>query len=582
MAKYWSALLCSLCLGLAMPNIATAAPVRIATANYSVPGEVDVRFVDAVTADDGSLYVLTSGLALSQPRLRLTRWNVNGLRNWSKTINVPSIPVGSAGAMKQASLLALPSGSVLVLSQRNAPIETPLVTVDMVARIFNPAGAQVATRGIAPINKAEFTDQYNFSDGQATLANDGKIWILTNGWSAENNPLTGTLASFHIVCFNSSLVPEYSYLRYGFTDLVNNENEVKGFGITPIGSAGVALAYQYISRLFGIFGNQSSTEHELQHFTTDSRPVSLLSLYLLDTFGPGYASFLPSYNLATTGDNTLTSVQLFDSPFNALLGTDSSTNTSTAAGSVFLAGSVQRVVSGPVAEGKLFVVGGIQNPNEISLFWGGNAGSPDFAFDNDHALHLPAATPAQPWLLDSLASSTDGTVYVAGGYQTGGKESIGVELNYDSTAIPTGITWQLTNASGSFVPKRLLPTTQNRVFAVGVNASGVIGMQLFQQPTYYRGIMVPVRDMSPGQSNQFKIVLAQPAPAGGYRVTLTYPAGRMSGDTTVIVPEGEKRAFGNFTVLPAATLGEATITSRVDNRYDTVNATHTATVVVTY
>jgi hypothetical protein len=178
-------------LGLAVafssPTIIEAAPVRIATSNYSLPGEVNVKFVDALTVDDGSLFVLTSGLALSQPRLRLTRYNVNGTRSWSRTINIPSIPSASEEALKPTSLLGLSGGKVLVLSQRGPSVETPTVTVDIVGRVFDAAGNVLANRGIAPIIKISKGVESDFTTAQATQDFQGGIWVLANG-SAVCNP----------------------------------------------------------------------------------------------------------------------------------------------------------------------------------------------------------------------------------------------------------------------------------------------------------------------------------------------------------------------------------------------------------
>ncbi len=142
--------------------------MRIATSNYTVPGEVNVQFVDAVTVDDGSLFVLTSGLALSQPRLRLTRYNVNGGRSWSRTILVPSIPAASDEALKPASLLGLSGGKVLVLSQRGPSVETDGVAVDIVGRVFNSAGNVLANRGTAPIIYNTKGIESDFFTAQAT------------------------------------------------------------------------------------------------------------------------------------------------------------------------------------------------------------------------------------------------------------------------------------------------------------------------------------------------------------------------------------------------------------------------------
>jgi hypothetical protein len=155
--------------------MAAAAPLRIATSNYVPAGEVDIKFVDAVTVDDGALYVLTSGLAFSQPKLRLTRYTVNGLRSWSRSFTVPSIPIETAELMKPASLLALEGGRVLVLSQRAAPIDTPSATVDMVARIFDGAGTLSANSGLAPMVLAERTRETNLTSAQAIVADDRRI-----------------------------------------------------------------------------------------------------------------------------------------------------------------------------------------------------------------------------------------------------------------------------------------------------------------------------------------------------------------------------------------------------------------------
>lgn len=106
------------CCALFLPvKVAFAGPVRLALSNYAPPGERNVGFIDAFTTTDGGLGVLTSGEAEGQPRLRLTRYDARGIRNWSRTILIPSPVVETGENLRQASLLATHDGNLLVLSQ---------------------------------------------------------------------------------------------------------------------------------------------------------------------------------------------------------------------------------------------------------------------------------------------------------------------------------------------------------------------------------------------------------------------------------------------------------------------------------
>jgi len=126
-------------------------PVRLANSAYAPAGETNVKFVDAGTATDGGLYALTYGKSGIQNRLRLTRYSANGIRDWSRTINLPSGWRETGELMKEASLLALPGGRVLVLSQRPGPIDAPGTTVDIACRVFDASGSLLGNRGLAPI-----------------------------------------------------------------------------------------------------------------------------------------------------------------------------------------------------------------------------------------------------------------------------------------------------------------------------------------------------------------------------------------------------------------------------------------------
>ncbi len=562
---------------------AVAAPLRIATSNYVPAGEVDIKFVDAVTVDDGALYVLTSGLAFSQPKLRLTRYTVNGVRSWSRSITVPSIPIETAELMKPASLLALEGGRVLVLSQRAAPVETPTATIDMVARIFDGAGTLSANYGISPMVLAVMSLETNLTSGQAIVANDRRIWIAADGTLPDGNT-TSVLIKFDRHLNRESLV--YDAGSETFDDMGDADDATfsrqiskkKTMGMTSRASQGVVIATQNFSTNQSDLGDYSSSETTIVDLDNRLREGSA-NYDSQNSSDLWDFSSHKAYDFEVSGSERVVSYRGYDRTHYSLL------TLTSGLGFGLTADFDDGQQIEPLGSG-LFVVGGfarfgLAGEKRMMLGWGGSFNE-EF-FQGDNSMVLPLAPDANQWVLGSLQTDSTGMSYLAGGPTLGGKESIGIAIAWDSEAeaADQGATWQLTNSTGTFGAKRLLPTIQNRVFAVGVNAAGVIGMQLFQQPTYYRGISVSEPKLNPGDTGYLNVSLAQPAPAD-YVVSLSVPRNRFSGmPTSITVPEGQRSAAVMFTVLPGAPLGDATITTRVDRDWDTVNAVHTATVTIT-
>jgi len=577
----------ALCFAVAFlaPAIIQAAPVRIATSNYTVPGEVNVQFVDAVTVDDGSLFVLTSGLALSQPRLRLTRYNVNGGRSWSRTILVPSIPVASDEALKPASLLGLTGGKVLVLSQRGPSVETDGVTVDIVGRVFNAAGNVLANRGIAPIIYTTKGIESDFFTAQATQDFQGGIWVLANGFAV------GKSEAVALVRFNESFEPQFVSEFLGGNLTVDGSGtlveKAKGLGICQGFNFGASIAYQSVTvsdfNYAGtIFQDSSSTITGQSYRDNTYGPVSFS-----DTESTGdlrFSNLIPSFDAASRDHQAAaflpvrpfqTRAALFHLSLPSLSGY----------------GELQPMVypDPPQVEalpGQRFVAGNFisfGSSAQRRLILGYGVPIQDNLFSAVNALLLPPAPLASDWRLDSLRTDAAGGTYLAGGPPVGGKESLGILVHFDVNIgeRKLGVLWQLTNPSGSFKAKRILSTTLNRIFAVGVNDAGTIGVQLFQEATYFRGISVTSPFLRRGAKGSLRLLFAESAPAGGYVVQLSKLTGRFNGiPTRITIPEGKNFAEIEFDVLRTAPVGPITISARGDLAHDLINPVHTTTVEI--
>ncbi len=407
-----------------------------------------------------------------------------------------------------------------------------------------------------------------------------------------NGFAVGKSEAVALVRFNESFEPQFVSEFLGGNLTVDGSGtlveKAKGLGICQGFNFGASIAYQSVTvsdfNYAGtIFQDSSSTITGQSYRDNTYGPVSFS-----DTESTGdlrFSNLIPSFDAASRDHQAAaflpvrpfqTRAALFHLSLPSLSGY----------------GELQPMVypDPPQVEalpGQRFVVGNFISfgtSAQRRLILGYGVPIQDNLFSAVNALLLPPAPLASDWRLDSLRTDAAGSTYLAGGPPVGGKESLGILVHFDVNIgeRKLGVLWQLTNPSGPFKAKRILSTTLNRIFAVGVNDAGTIGVQLFQEPTYYRGITVNEPLANPGDTGYFKIVLSRPAPAGGYKVTLSYPRNQLSGiPSTVTVGEGESSFEGTYGVLPTAPVGEATITTRVDRLHDTVNAVHTTTVTVT-
>ncbi len=478
--------------------------------------------------------------------------------------------------MKAASLLAVPGGKVLVLSSRGTPIDVPSAEIDMVARVYSPAGAQLAARGIAPIIKSTYGAECSVFAGHAIVAQDGQIWVLAS--VKDGSGLEGAF----LIRFSAGLdVGATLFLRGAIEDFFGEEITTTGWagaGLAPNVGSGVIATLR--TKLLFWNGSFESSSSVATYAISNGGGTSFLNDDGDSLDNDTLFRFGEGFDQATSGANHLTSFAPVSRNSLTFMGCDLGVDFS---GTVldFQANSYGTGLEIEAVPGGKFLVAGYEPTfgGGHYLAWGEPNLSSSVPFEQAETLLLPLVGPSG-WVLSSLRTDTQGTGYLAGGPTVGGKESIGISVDYDPTAsfIKAGITWQLTNSSGTFSAKRILPTAQNRVFAVGVNPAGVVGVQLFQQPTYYRGITLSATALGRGATAYYKLRLAAPAPAGGYRVAVTASSSRFSGIPSVVtVPEGTTFVEGSFTVRASAPLGDTTITTRVDSRYDTVNAIHTAT-----
>lgn len=571
----------------ALTATAVAGPVRLANSAYSPAGETNVKYVDAVTATDGGLYALTFGKSGSQNRLRLTRYSTNGIRDWSRTINLPSGWRETGELMKEASLLALPGGRVLVLSQRPGPIDAPGTTVDIACRVFDASGSILANRGLAPILVPSNGDSASFNLAQAVLDTDGTIWIAANGPAVSDGATARAL-----YCFDQTLQLKTFTYSFGFRSIFSDATELtySNLGIAPNPRGGVVAAHRRIGRIpeydeFFRAITKAGDTILIDEITQLSGSLSVnrkfergsLLIFLEDLYGrPDYPN--PAYDMAASSD-----VSLFTT---VIPGTETVYAAQDVAGDVDVRPWSPNLLWGsgglrvePLPGGNfLFASKQYWSPS-VTLSWRSPAGAPGFQLNEFASLPLPA----DGFIFANLKTATDGTAYLPGGATVGGKESIGVSVaNYVDGGVnkPTVI-YQLVQDSGAFGAQAILPAQNGKLFAVGVNVNGQICMQLYQEPTYFRGINIPTSTVTKGGKGKLRFLFGSPVPAGGYSVRLSVPAGRFSGlPSTVRVPVGSKFYELEFDVLSTAPTGPVTISARGNVSLDTGNPLHTTTVQI--
>lgn len=580
-----------------LPQVAHGGPLRLATSYFAPPGESSVRFADAATLTDGSLCVLTYGLAGVQPRLRLTRYDNSGVRTWSRTIQVPS-PVEDTGEnLKQASLLALPGGKVLVLSQRPGPADAPGVKTDIVARIFGLAGEILANRGLAPIVSIADRMGVNFTSAQAVIDRDGLLWIAATGQEIRDGK-----ASSGQFCFDTSMVLKGFRMDYGWLDgwtegsyLFLQDSLLKGNGIAPGPNGGITVAVNGISRTY--YGSENTTYLADFMLFWECKLSGGRIIQKKFVERPAYSS---------VRGNSIDAQPNFHKGFDAASSADVSLLTLTCAVEDRLPMNCSLAVNDngigdvrywqamkpsdtyglePLPNGDfLFVTPRAGAESGVMLDWRRRvidpASTPSNVLESYGSLVLPTAPLGTPWIISGLKTATNGVAYLAGGPAVGEKESIGISAaTYSSPAGPvSAVIWQLTQSSGSFGAKSLLPTNEDKVFAVGVNENGEIAMQLFQEPTYFRGIQIPATMLKRGSMGRFRLLFGSAAPAGGYLVRLSFPADTFKGlPTSVTVPAGSKFYEAEFSILPTAPVGPVTVVSRGDALVDNVTPAHTST-----
>lgn len=576
----------------ATAKIAVAGPVRLALSNYAPAGERNVGFIDAVTTTDGGLGVLTSGEAEAQPRLRLTRYDARGIRNWSRTISIPSSVVETGENLRQASLLATHDGNLLVLSQRSSTADARLVTADIVCRVFDAKGVVIGNRGLAPIPAKQDGVQVNFQTAQAVLGQDGFIWMTATGNATETN--AGVYAFF---CFDPRLNLEAFSIDYG---RIEKDYELyrRSLGIAPSAKSGITITAQETYREY-LAGKVVITENAYvfsgYKFETEIIYDGLdghSKTFEVEGSSPGPLYFYKGFDAATSGDLsllTMTSVApkelepsrstLAVHDVNAriypnLLEWREYTPTNSHHVEPLPDGGF--LFATPLRDSDVLLEWTKRIPAELDEF--------GRAIEPVAELRLPAS-PKTPWLLRSLQTSEGGTGYLAAGFSVDGKESLGIsmaKIRSPKGAEEGAIVWQLAHTPKSpFVAKKLLPTLGDKVFAVGVNADGIIGMQLFQEPEFFCGVNVPIQQVLGGTETVFRLILNKPAPDGGYTVRLSFDSKRFRGiPAEVTIPAGETGYEGAFEVLPSAKVGLTTITARGDQKIDKVTAVHTATLEV--
>jgi len=581
----------------ALLQVAQAGPLRLATSYFAPPGETGIRFVDATTLTDGSLCVLTYGLAGAQPRLRLTRYDNTGLRTWSRTIQIPS-PVEETGEnLKQASLLALPAGRVLLLSQRPGPADAPGVKTDIVARIFNPAGEILANRGLAPIVSLADRMGVNFTSAQGVVDRDGLLWIAATGREIRDGK-----ASSGQFCFDTSMVLKGFRMDYGWLDgwtegsyLFLQDSLLKGNGIAPGPNGGITVAVNGISRTY--YGSEDMTY--LADFVLFWECKLSGGRIIQKKFveRPAYSSvrgntidaqpnFHKGFDGATSADVsllTLTCAVEDNLPMNCSLAVNDNGIGDVRYWQAMKPSDTYGLE--PLPNGDfLFVTPRAETEPGITLDWRRRvidpSSTPSNVLESYGSLVLPTAPLGTPWIISGLRTAPNGVAYLAGGPAVGGKESLGIyAATFTGPAGPVStVIWQLTQAAGSFGAKALLPTVEDKVFAVGLTENGEIAMQLFQEPTYFRGIQIPSTMLKRGTTGRFRLLFGSPAPAGGYTVRLSFPSGTFKGlPTSVIVPGGSRFYEAEFEVLPTAPVGPVTVVSRGDALVDNVTPAHTST-----
>ncbi len=584
----------------ALPEVALAGPLRLAISYFAPPGETGIRFVDATTLTDGSLCVLTYGLAGPQSRLRLTRYDNSGVRTWSRTLQIPS-PVEETGEnLKQASLLALPNGRVLVLSQRPGPADAPGVTVDVVARIFNSSGVILANRGLAPIVSIADRMGVNFTSAQAVVDRDGMIWIAATGREIQFEK-----ASSGQFCFDASMALQGFRMDYGWLDgwwedsyLFLQDSLLKGNGIAPGPNGGITVALNGISRTY--YGSEDTTYLDDFVLFWECKLSGGRIIQKKFVERPAYSS---------VRGNTIYSPPSFHKGFDAASSADVSLLTLTCAVEESVPMSCSLAINDngigdvrnwqamkasdtyglePLPNGDfLFVTPRAGTESGITLDWRRRVIDPSSTPSNVLAsygsLVLPTAPLATPWIIPGLKTASNGVAYLPGGPSVGGKESIGISVaNYsDSGTQKPTVVWQLMQGVGSFGAKEILPTSDGKLFAVGVNVDGQIGMQLFQEATYFRGISVTSPFLRRGAKGSLRLLFAESAPAGGYVVQLSKLTGRFNGiPTRITIPEGKNFAEIEFDVLRTAPVGPITISARGDLAHDLINPVHTTTVEI--
>lgn len=479
-----------------------------------------------------------------------------------------------------------------MLSQRSSTSDAPAVTVDIVGRVFDPKGDIVGNRGLAPIPAKKDGVQVNFQTAQAVLGQDGFIWMTATGNATETN--AGVHAFF---CFDARLNLEAFSIDYG---RIEKEYELyrRSLGIAPNAKSGITVTSQETYREF-LPGKIVVTENvyvfsgykwetEIIYEGLDGR----LKTYEVEGSSPGPLYFYKGFDAATSGDLSLLTMTSMDpkqleprlstlavNDINAriypnLLDWREYTPTNSHHVEPLPDGGF--LFATPLRDSDVLIEWTKRIPAELDEF--------GRAIEPVAELRLPASLKT-PWLPRSLQTSEAGTGYLAAGFSVDGKESLGIsmaKIRSPKGAEEGAIVWQLAQTPKSpFVAKKLLPTLGDKVFAVGVNAEGIIGMQLFQEPEFFRGVSVPTQQVLGGLETVFRLILNKPAPDGGYPVRLSFDSKRLRGiPSEVTIPAGETVYEAAFQVLPSAKEGLTTITARGDQKIDKVTAVHTVTLDV--